>query len=214
MESLFFRSVFQTGAIMLPFRKNAILSFIRTKFIRNKLFWQMKVRWPRPKSLIFLPAALIKNVHMVPPEGSLSYIFKNFNLSKLSGVNYLSGFQIRVFSIAFCYIIATMASFQAFTMIAPGAALGARCSSRTFFAILLSFFCLKEKILKLEIFSVSSQKIKVPEKALKRPKMSDRPIWSEIESVRNNWAWIPGPVLYAWSGLIRGWLDVEKHECR
>ncbi|CAG5085440.1 Oidioi.mRNA.OKI2018_I69.PAR.g10896.t1.cds [Oikopleura dioica] len=64
------------------------------------------------------------------------------------------GYQIRVFSIALCYIVATMASFQAFTMIAPGAALGTRCSTRTFFAILLSFFCLKEKILKLEIFSV------------------------------------------------------------
>ena len=66
-----------------------------------------------------------------------------------------SGYQIRVFTIALCYIVATMASFQAFTMIAPGAALGARCSSRTFFAILLSFFCLKEKILKFEILSVS-----------------------------------------------------------
>ncbi|CBY35013.1 unnamed protein product [Oikopleura dioica] len=65
-----------------------------------------------------------------------------------------SGYQIRVFTIALCYIVATMASFQAFTMIAPGAALGARCSSRTFFAILLSFFCLKEKILKFEILSV------------------------------------------------------------
>ena len=68
--------------------------------------------------------------------------------------NSFSGYQIRVFTIALCYIVATMASFQAFTMIAPGAALGARCSSRTFFAILLSFFCLKEKILKFEILSV------------------------------------------------------------
>ena len=80
-------------------------------------------------------------------------ISKSRQLSTIFKITFL-GYQIRVFTIALCYIVATMASFQAFTMIAPGAALGARCSSRTFFAILLSFFCLKEKILKLEILSV------------------------------------------------------------
>ena len=92
------------------------------------------------------------------PHGSARR-FKIINISNslqqstFSIINF-SGYQIRVFTIALCYIVATMASFQAFTMLAPGAALGARCSSRTFFAILLSFFCLKEKILKFEILSV------------------------------------------------------------
>ena len=59
----------------------------------------------------------------------------------------------KVLQIGFWYIIATMGSFQAFTMLAPAAALGARCSSRTFFSVLLSMFWLKEKILKLEWIS-------------------------------------------------------------
>merc|ERR1712242_292369 len=47
-----------------------------------------------------------------------------------------------------------MASFQAFTMLIPAAAIGARCSSRTLFSIILSTFWLKEHILKTEYISM------------------------------------------------------------
>ena len=60
-----------------------------------------------------------------------------------------------VFQIAIWYIFATMASFQAFTMLIPAAAIGARCSSRTLFSIILSTFWLKEHILKTEYISVN-----------------------------------------------------------
>ena len=109
-----------------------------------------------------------------------------FTISKIN----FSGYQIRVFTIALCYIVATMASFQAFTMLAPGAALGARCSSRTFFAILLSFFCLKEKILKFEIISVR---------------------WFSDTIIA--YCTALGLLLHCWIALLRWRLNNEKHDC-
>ena len=41
-------------------------------------------------------------------------------------------------------------------MLIPAAAIGARCSSRTLFSIMLSTFWLKEKILKMEYLSVGT----------------------------------------------------------
>lgn len=98
--------------------------------------------------LVFFPTAMIRNVHIIPPPGE--YFFATYILLN---INFLSEYRWQVFQIGFWYIIATMGSFQAFTMLAPAAALGARCSARTFFSVLLSMFWLKEKILKLEWIS-------------------------------------------------------------
>lgn len=73
------------------------------------------------------------------------------NVTKINRLEY----RCTVFQIAIWYIFATIGSFQAFTMLMPAAAIGARCTSRTMFSIILSTYWLKEKILKMEYLSVS-----------------------------------------------------------
>lgn len=96
--------------------------------------------------LVFLPATVLSGSNIIPAKGKLMKV----TLASFVFVEY----RWSVFQISIWYIFATVASFQAFTMLIPAAAIGARCSSRTLSSLLLSTFWLKEHILKTEYLSV------------------------------------------------------------
>lgn len=102
--------------------------------------------------LVFLPATILSGSNIIPAKGKI-----NPCAAQAVGQKLIIRLEYRctVFQIAIWYIFATIGSFQAFTMLMPAAAIGARCTSRTMFSIILSTYWLKEKILKMEYLSVS-----------------------------------------------------------
>lgn len=104
--------------------------------------------------LVFLPATILSGSNIIPAKGKIEPVRQN---EKIWDGNLIVPLEYRctVFQIAIWYIFATIGSFQAFTMLMPAAAIGARCTSRTIFSIILSTYWLKEKILKMEYLSVS-----------------------------------------------------------